>query len=216
MFNYLVDYNPLTKVVSSVLSSFKLLSDLVDYFARIFCPNCPTNLQSMLFASGVLSLTFSALRFFWKQYHTWNWIPAHFQRRKDVNQSYFHDKYGKGYAVITGCTDGIGQAFAEVLAPMFGLILVARNREKLALRVKEFKEINPDVDCIEIIGDLATEEGINSVVEQLRALTRRGLDISIVINNAGTGKAGAFFEIDPKYFTEMVLCNFKSVYAINR
>lgn len=112
MFNYLVDYNPLTKVISAVLNSSKLLSDLVDYFANIFCPNCPNNVQSMLFASGVLSLTFSTLCFFWKQYHIWKWIPAHFQHRKDVNKSYLNSKYGKGYAMITGCTDGIGQAFA--------------------------------------------------------------------------------------------------------
>ena len=53
-------------------------------------------------------------------------------------------------------------------------------------------------------------------MEQLREQTRKGIDISLVINNAGMAKGGPFFEIEPKYLNEMVLCNFKSRHAINK
>jgi len=43
------------------------------------------------------------------------------------------DKYGKGsWAIVTGCTEGIGKAFCFELADLgFSLVLVSRNPSKL-------------------------------------------------------------------------------------
>lgn len=43
------------------------------------------------------------------------------------------EKYGKGsWAMVTGCTEGIGKAFCFELAALgFGLVLVSRNPSKL-------------------------------------------------------------------------------------
>lgn len=50
-------------------------------------------------------------------------------------------KYGLGsWAVITGCTEGIGKAFCFPLADIrFNLCLVSRNRSKLEALQKEIK-----------------------------------------------------------------------------
>lgn len=41
-------------------------------------------------------------------------------------------KYGDCYAVVTGCTEGIGLGYVLELARMgFGVVMVARNKEKL-------------------------------------------------------------------------------------
>lgn len=43
------------------------------------------------------------------------------------------EKYGKGsWAIVTGCTEGIGKAFCFVLADLgFNLVLISRNEKKL-------------------------------------------------------------------------------------
>ena len=43
------------------------------------------------------------------------------------------ERYGKGsWAIVTGCTEGIGKAFCFVLADLgFNLVLVSRNEKKL-------------------------------------------------------------------------------------
>jgi 17beta-estradiol 17-dehydrogenase / very-long-chain 3-oxoacyl-CoA reductase len=49
------------------------------------------------------------------------------------------ERYGKGsWAVVTGCTDGIGKAFALELASRgFNLVLISRNIDKLNGTSKE-------------------------------------------------------------------------------
>jgi 17beta-estradiol 17-dehydrogenase / very-long-chain 3-oxoacyl-CoA reductase len=49
------------------------------------------------------------------------------------------ERYGKGsWAVVTGCTDGIGKAFALELASRgFNLVLISRNIDKLNATSKE-------------------------------------------------------------------------------
>ena len=138
-FNKIVDYNPITKILEKIFSKSKFLSEMVNYFCELFCKGCPKNLSNILFATGVASVTFSTLLFIYKQYNLWKWVPSHFSNRKTVNKTYLNERYGKGHVVITGCTDGIGLAFAQVLAPMYDLILVARNKEKLDLRINELK-----------------------------------------------------------------------------
>ena len=46
--------------------------------------------------------------------------------------------------MVTGCTDGIGLALVKELAKMgFGLVLVARNEDKLNKRISEIREMHP-------------------------------------------------------------------------
>lgn len=62
----------------------------------------------------------------------WKWVPAHFSNRKNVTAEKMKAKYGDCYAVVTGCTEGIGLGYVLELARMgFGVVMVARNKEKL-------------------------------------------------------------------------------------
>lgn len=49
-------------------------------------------------------------------------------------------KFGS-WAVVTGCTDGIGKAYAELLAKKgLNLVLISRSKEKLDDQAKQLKE----------------------------------------------------------------------------
>ena len=77
--------------------------------------------------------------------------------------------------LITGATSGIGECFARALhAQGHRIIVVGRNREKLALLKKE-------LGAQTIEADLSTPEGVKKCMSK---------DIDMLINNAGLGYFG--------------------------
>lgn len=88
-------------------------------------------------------------------------------------------------ALITGATAGIGAEFARQLAARgYGLVLVARDAQRLAARAAELP-----VAVETIAADLSTRDGVALVAERLS----RG-DIDWLVNNAGFGLVPPFDE----------------------
>lgn len=94
-------------------------------------------------------------------------------------------------ALVTGASSGIGQAFARELPQGTDLILTGRDEE--ALRGMALELAGPERRIEVIVADLATEAGLNAVVEAANAMP-----IDLLVNNAGTGQFGRFLEIDPE------------------
>lgn len=92
-------------------------------------------------------------------------------------------------ALITGASSGIGEAFARLLAAQgTDLVLVARSEAKLHLLSEELAEtygIRAEV----IAADLSATGAARQVQEDV---TRRGLSIDLLVNNAGFGSYGLF------------------------
>lgn len=92
-------------------------------------------------------------------------------------------------ALITGASAGIGAEFARQLAAQGRpLILVARRGERLEEMAKSL-----GVACEVIVADLATEPGLRLVEQRLE----KG-DVDLLVNNAGFGTRGLFWEADPE------------------
>ena len=95
--------------------------------------------------------------------------------------------------VITGGTEGIGRALAELFAKDGNnLLLVARDEAKLARTAAELTKAYPVIVKV-TSQDLTTEEG-RAGVEQ--ALRRFGLYADILVNNAGMMSHGFFQDVD--------------------
>jgi short-subunit dehydrogenase len=95
--------------------------------------------------------------------------------------------------VITGGTEGIGRALAELFAKDGNnLLLVARDEAKLARTAAELTKAYPVIVKV-TSQDLTTEEG-RAGVEQ--ALHRFGLYADILVNNAGMMSHGFFQDVD--------------------
>ncbi len=92
-------------------------------------------------------------------------------------------------AVITGGSSGIGAAFARRVAADHDVILVARNRERLAGVRDELAREHPGGHFDTIVADLSTADGQGAIVERL---AQGGVDL--LVNNAGEGYHGVFLD----------------------
>lgn len=95
------------------------------------------------------------------------------------------------YVLITGASSGIGYELAKVFASHgYQLILVARNEDRLS-RIKKELEIKYKIQVYILVEDLCDEKAPKHLYEQVR---KRGIEVDILINNAGAGYTGKFHE----------------------
>lgn len=111
-------------------------------------------------------------------------------------------------ALITGASSGIGRDMAVYLAQKgWDLVLVARRTERLLELKKELK--NVDVMCI--TADLSVKEECFKVYEQTK-----GIEINMLINNAGFGLAGEFVSTDLDTELRMIDTNITALHILTK
>jgi short-subunit dehydrogenase len=110
----------------------------------------------------------------------------------------FRERYGE-WAIVTGASSGIGEAFAHTLAAR-GLrpLLVARRPEELR-RVAEAVEARHGVACDMLALDLADPSFVDALV---RACD--GRDVGLVVGNAAYNPAGAFADMSRETLMRML------------
>ena len=97
------------------------------------------------------------------------------------------------YALITGATSGIGYELAKLFAQEhYNLVIVARNSEELERIVEEFKG-SYNIDVVPIAKDLFRRESPFEVYEEVQS---RGLQVDVLVNDAGQGQYGEFVDTD--------------------
>jgi short-subunit dehydrogenase len=110
---------------------------------------------------------------------------------------------GKGIALITGASTGIGAVYADRLAKRgHDLILVARNKARLASLARRIaNDTGRTVETVE--ADLTTTTDLHRVEDILR--TNAG--IAILVNNAGVGAAAPLLSSDVDKMEDMIRLN---------
>jgi uncharacterized protein len=97
----------------------------------------------------------------------------------------------KTLAVITGASSGIGMMFARKLAPHYDLLLVARRQDLLTSLASELADEHGSTVHV-LAADLADEAELSKVAGRIAAEP----DLALLVNNAGFGNRGAFWQAD--------------------
>lgn len=103
-------------------------------------------------------------------------------------------------AMVTGASSGIGEAYARLLASLgYDLIIVARRKDRLLSIAAELEKKHCiSVNVIE--GDLCNNNDISSIEETANATD----NLSVLINNAGSGTLGLFADVDISKTLDMI------------
>ena len=102
---------------------------------------------------------------------------------------------GRPLAVVTGASSGLGEVFARNLASKgYRLLLVARREERLSALAAL---LGPNHEVM--AADLTKEEDLERLARRLEA----SADLRLLVNNAGFGTKGLFWETDYSRQVEM-------------
>jgi uncharacterized protein len=98
-----------------------------------------------------------------------------------------------GYALITGASSGIGYELARLFAADgFDLILVSRQQDELNRIADEFSQqfgVTVEVISKDLFGETAATE----LYQEVKS---RGLNVEVLVNDAGQGVYGKFVDTD--------------------
>ncbi|RSK26645.1 SDR family oxidoreductase [Bacillus sp. HMF5848] len=103
--------------------------------------------------------------------------------------------------LITGATSGLGYEFAKLFAnDGYNLVLVARNEERL----KDIKNKFNNVNIFTFSEDLSQSNAAQRVYQ---AINQEGIQVDMLVNNAGFGLLGEFDTISIEKQHDMVQLN---------
>ncbi|SFF82816.1 hypothetical protein SAMN04488025_10638 [Planifilum fulgidum] len=115
--------------------------------------------------------------------------------------------------LITGASTGIGAELAKRFAEGgFDLILVARNRDKLE-RLAEEAGRRFGVSVRVVVKDLSEPAACG---ELIRELEEAGIEVHVLVNNAGIGVYGPFAETDWEREREMIRLNIEALTRLTK
>jgi 3-hydroxy acid dehydrogenase/malonic semialdehyde reductase len=109
-------------------------------------------------------------------------------------------------AFITGASRGIGRAIALRLAPRWSIIAAARTKPDLDTLAAEVRTKGGSCETLAL--DLRNEGAVRSALE--------GLEVDVIVNNAGVGVMKPFVELQPEEWQLMMDVNVNAVYHVTR
>jgi short-subunit dehydrogenase len=108
-----------------------------------------------------------------------------------------------GVAIVTGASSGIGTAYAEQLAERgYKLVLVARRRDRLELLAGKILS-RYGVESEVVAADLTNKVHLTALEEDI---AKRG-DVSLLVNNAGSGAMGPTAQFDANRIEGLIHLN---------
>ena len=115
--------------------------------------------------------------------------------------------------LITGASVGIGRELARVVAENgHDLILVARNREQLEKVAAECQTLGK-ITARVLPKDLSIPEASQQIFDEL---TRDGVVVDVLVNNAGFGNYGQFAEIELDADVRLLQVNVVALTALTK
>ena len=122
------------------------------------------------------------------------------------------DRAGPGTALVTGASSGIGLELAKVIAADgYDLVLSARRQDRLESLARELS-VAHGISARVIPVDLADPAAPKRLFEELE---KEKLTIDVLVNNAGFGIYGRFWETDVDGQLEVLRVNISALTALS-
>jgi len=119
--------------------------------------------------------------------------------------------YRGSTALVTGASKGIGAVFAEHLAARgMNLVLTARSLDELERLAKRLTDTY-GVKSVALNADLADPEATHWIAAELE---RRGIEVDLLVNNAGLGLSGSFLSHDLKQKQAEIQVNVQALVSL--
>jgi hypothetical protein len=116
-------------------------------------------------------------------------------------------------ALITGASSGIGLDFARLFAEGgYNVVLVARGQQKLETLAQELSGKH-GVKALALPADLADPAAPGKLMERLKA---EGLQVDVLINNAGFASYGPFAETSLEEESRMIAVNITALTVLTK
>lgn len=116
------------------------------------------------------------------------------------------------YALITGATSGIGYELAKLFAADgYHLVIVARDQTQLDATAAELKERG--ITVLTFAKDLFDPEQAFALYAELQS---QGIDIEVLVNNAGQGVYGEFEDTDIDRELDIIHLNISSLVVLTK
>jgi len=106
--------------------------------------------------------------------------------------------------LVTGASSGIGAAFAEAYARRGARLVLAAPHEAKLKPVAEHLRVTYQAEVHVVPVDLAEERGPDRLVE---AVAELGLEVGVLVNNAGFGTRGPYHELSAAQDHREVMLN---------
>lgn len=138
-------------------------------------------------------------------------------QREFINKPYnLLERYGKdSWALVTGATGGIGEEYCKQLASMgFNIVLSGRNERLLEEMEAKLHKAHPNIMTKTLVADWS--ESMESKYYKGLKDQLKGIDISILINNAGVCYWKFFDYVEPKELKDMIHTNLGSYMLLTR
>mgnify|MGYP000600190379 CR=1 FL=1 len=116
-------------------------------------------------------------------------------------------------ALITGASAGLGTEFARLFAAdKHDLLLVARRRDRLDALAAELSAAH-GVKAHVVAADLMDPAAPRAILDEV---SRLGLEVEFLVNNAGFGTNGLFWELDAERERGMIEVNITALVVLTR
>ena len=119
----------------------------------------------------------------------------------------------KTYALVTGATSGFGFEFSKLFAAAgYNLVMVARSHEQLenvSAEIRAQFDIKIETLAVDLFKPEAAEQVYN-------AAKQKGIEVEFLINNAGQGEYGKFWEYDLSRDVDLITLNVTSLVGLTK
>lgn len=122
------------------------------------------------------------------------------------------DSVGRGTAIVTGASSGIGKVYADRLAARgYDLVLVARRADRLNAIAADLQK-RFSVRAEVLVADLSQPEGLAATVDRISSEE----SVSLLVNNASYSILKPLAETTLEQFSNMIALNITALTALSK